>query len=145
MVHITKINLIGVRDDKKCRFCKSKHDCTKWCQYHDFRPVAEIYPMIRKGSITKWNYSWQFAKDITLLRQGFACFKCNAVIGQAPHDHEVHHIRHRKYNGSDHPRNLIALCIDCHKATFSSCIEKIQKEEMLTKKQNSYWKQLGAI
>lgn len=145
MIRVTKAKLEGIKDAKKCRFCKSKSDCKIFCQYHNFRPVAEIYPMVRKGSITKWNHSWQFAKDITLLRQGFTCFKCDAVIGKNPHDHEVHHIRHRKYNGSDHPRNLIALCLDCHKATLSTQVEKIQKEELLERKQNSYWKGLGAL
>lgn len=39
---------------------------------------------------------------------GRVCAGCGCVAC------EVHHIRPREYGGTDHPRNLIPLCRECH-------------------------------
>lgn len=51
---------------------------------------------------------WQVIRNATRMRDP-KCRICNRNPTQ-----EIHHIRPRFLNGSDHPRNLIGLCFDCH-------------------------------
>ena len=67
-------------------------------------------------------YKWQYQKSnrldenirkATIIRDGCKCQECgksNCVL-------EVHHIRARKYHGSDTIGNLITLCSRCHQKT----------------------------
>lgn len=54
------------------------------------------------------SYIWQAERKAVLLRDPI-CRICNQRKSA-----EVHHIRPRFLKGSDHPRNLIGLCLECH-------------------------------
>ena len=68
------------------------------------------------------SYSWQYQKSnrldenirkAVILRDGCKCMECgksNTVL-------EVHHIKPRRFNGSNTLDNLITLCSKCHQKT----------------------------
>jgi len=62
-------------------------------------PASEVY-----GS-----YFWPIVRDAVLERDKNTCQMCGST--NRP---EVHHIKERHDGGSDHPYNLITLCIYCH-------------------------------
>jgi RNA-directed DNA polymerase len=49
-----------------------------------------------------------------LIRDGWRCQQCGCSENL-----EVHHIRPRSKLGDDTGENLIALCVDCHRAMHS--------------------------
>ena len=53
--------------------------------------------------------SWQDAREAVLDRDDNQCRFCDAVS-----DLEVHHILPRRYEGPDHPENLVTVCQSCH-------------------------------
>ena len=59
-------------------------------------------------SIKVHNYNWYFWRAYALKRDGGICQECGAPAT------EVHHIRAKSEEGSDHPDNLISLCVYCH-------------------------------
>ncbi len=73
---------------------------------------------------------WKKISGSVLMRDGYSCRVCGrssieTVDSGTPYDKvhfslEVHHIIPRKDNGSDTFRNLITLCEECHRRTFSS-------------------------
>lgn len=50
---------------------------------------------------------------------GHICINCGLDA------EEVHHIRPRHYGGTDHPRNLIPLCKNCHDEIHRRLEEKV--------------------
>ena len=42
-------------------------------------------------------------------RDGYRCALCDNTRGL-----QIHHVMHRSQGGSDHPHNLICLCMYCH-------------------------------
>ena len=48
-----------------------------------------------------------------LDRDSYTCQRCGADLHNG--DAQLHHIVYRRYNGTDHPKNLITLCDHCHK------------------------------
>jgi hypothetical protein len=57
--------------------------------------------------ITEKNYRRQ-----TLLRDSYTCQNCEER--KSSEDLEVHHIHMQSKGGTDHPTNLITLCLHCH-------------------------------
>jgi 5-methylcytosine-specific restriction protein A len=59
-------------------------------------------------------YIWGRIRHYVLERDDYTCLRCGADLhnGQA----QVHHIIWRRYNGTDHPMNLMTVCDKCHKA-----------------------------
>ena len=66
-----------------------------------------------------YKYKWQYQKSnrldsnlriATIIRDDNTCKMC----GKTNTKIEVHHIKARKYGGSDSIHNLICLCADCH-------------------------------
>jgi hypothetical protein len=53
--------------------------------------------------------SWQDPREIVLDRDDNQCRFCDASS-----DLEVHHILPRRYEGPDHPENLVTVCQSCH-------------------------------
>lgn len=53
----------------------------------------------------------QAARRCVLKRDGHRCRACGKGVGL-----EAHHVVMRSLGGTDEPRNLIALCADCHQA-----------------------------
>jgi 5-methylcytosine-specific restriction endonuclease McrA len=58
---------------------------------------------------------WPRIRGMVLERDGECCQECGADLSRRPNYlREVHHIIPRIEGGSDHPRNLITLCNECH-------------------------------
>lgn len=66
--------------------------------YEPVTPYAQMF-----GS-----YYWQAVREAVLIRDNHRCKVCGAPA------EEIHHILFRCHGGTDHPRNLIAVCRPCH-------------------------------
>lgn len=64
-----------------------------------------------EGSQIMGSYWWPIVRDAVLERDG----KCQLCGHGRSSDLHVHHILPRHCGGSDHPQNLVTLCIPCHK------------------------------
>lgn len=65
---------------------------------------------IVEGSPVYGSYWWQIVRDAILDRDNNRCQLCGCQKKL-----HVHHIMPKRIGGSDHPVNLISLCIPCHK------------------------------
>lgn len=124
-----------------CPHCGKKHrseaniqNC-KWTM-EIFAALKNIDPPLPHG--TKEGFEgipeniqknmWGIISEKVRARDKFTCQKCDksevhtvvvqdeAYAVQRPH--EVHHIIPRIRGGSNHPKNLITLCHDCHSGTY---------------------------
>lgn len=60
--------------------------------------------------------AWRTIRDRVLERDGRRCRECGKNLAEAPSWFtEVHHLVPRSEGGSDHPSNLVTLCVMCHK------------------------------
>lgn len=92
--------------------------------------VSRIQDFSPEGDRSGDNLPWNRISQAVLLRDNFQCRVCErselgAVPGSAGFQKihfslEVHHIIPRKDKGSDSFRNLITLCEECHRKTFSN-------------------------
>src|SRR3954467_6298249 len=57
---------------------------------------------------------WREVKAIVRKRDGGHCRACSKHGRRKPGT-EVHHLLYRSHGGKDDARNLILLCMDCHK------------------------------
>lgn len=64
-----------------------------------------------EGSQIFGGYWWSLVRDAVLERDG----KCQLCGHERFSDLQVHHILPRHCGGSDHPMNLITVCVPCHK------------------------------
>jgi 5-methylcytosine-specific restriction protein A len=72
---------------------------------------------------------WPQMRSIALARDGRHCCACKRDLGTLPSWYtEVHHIRARRDGGSDHPINLITLCMECHGRLTDELMEKMHQE-----------------
>jgi len=87
------------------------------------------------GSRHKEYRSWPILMVLVLNRDGNKCVACGKPQKEIRYETEyeglhgdftyswsktnleVHHIIARKYGGTDHPTNLISLCLECHNKT----------------------------
>ena len=69
----------------------------------------------RRVGITARKGEWPALRRMIKERDGYRCTKCGRA-GKL----QVHHIKHLKDGGDDHPDNLTALCIDCHLSIHST-------------------------
>ena len=74
-------------------------------------------------------FTWTFgtgglwdAESRGILIRDEMCFICHERPSK-----EVHHIRPRFLHGSNHPRNLVGLCLECHDEIHRSIDNGIQK------------------
>lgn len=112
-----------MRKRVECEYCihatdcdlKSHPTCTR------FYVLEALQPNLKGGSTAKWDRSWKVTCHLVKLRDGIFCAKCK--IRKAS---EVHHIHPRKWGGSDHPRNLMHTCLDCHDALHTRYCEEIE-------------------
>lgn len=91
--------------------------------------IAEVTDFDPDGDRAGKSIPWQTISKAVLARDNYSCRICGGS-SLSPVDSstdfrkihfelEVHHIIPRKDGGSDTFRNLITLCEDCHKKTFS--------------------------
>jgi len=66
-------------------------------------------PAMRTGA-------WRMIRSGVIKRDGGKCRACGKDLSAVPSWlTEVHHVRPKAEGGSDHPSNLITLCVMCHK------------------------------
>jgi len=108
----------------KCRSCKAKLNKIK-------RAVAnnDLDALIKQGcydekgtdekvkcSEVYGSYWWPIVRAAVLKRDQMKCKMCGTRLhsDNGCTNYEVHHILPRHAGGSDHPFNLISLCVPCH-------------------------------
>lgn len=64
---------------------------------------------------------WERLRTYVLERDEYKCRKCGSAINV-----EVHHIKYPEVWGEEDPRDLIALCHDCHEELHKIDIERKQ-------------------
>jgi len=93
----------------------------KWINIQEFW-LEDVMIDIRAITDEYKSYSWQYQKTnrldenirkAVILRDGCKCMEC----GKQNTHLEVHHIRARRYQGSNTLKNLISLCVSCHQKT----------------------------
>jgi 5-methylcytosine-specific restriction endonuclease McrA len=58
------------------------------------------------------HWMWYHIRDFVLRRDEYTCQLCGEyVLGKA----QLHHIVWRSHNGTDHPKNLMVVCEECHR------------------------------
>jgi 5-methylcytosine-specific restriction protein A len=73
---------------------------------------------------------WPHMRSIALSRDGRRCCACGKDLKAMPSWYtEVHHIRARRNGGSDHPGNLITLCVECHGRLTDEMMRSMRVEE----------------
>ena len=116
-----------------CPHCGKKHrseaniqNC-KWTQeiYAALKNIDGPLPHGTKGGFEGIPENirknmWTIISDAVMERDKRTCQKCKKTETEndGPFGHEVHHIIPRARGGSDHPKNLITLCHDCHTETY---------------------------
>ena len=78
--------------------------------------------------------AWRKVRSAVIHRDDWTCQDCGRDMKGLPSWYlEVHHIRPRVVNGSDHPRNLKTLCLECHgRYTDALAGERTLAQETLT-------------
>lgn len=71
-------------------------------------------PDLVSGTSLFHPWSFQNTKKLAFKRDIGICRSCKSELNGT---YEVHHIRPRSRGGSDHPANLILLCLKCHNIT----------------------------
>jgi len=137
--------MVPKKENRFCTYCQlnilDECDRNSFCHGKYFRPSADIMPNKKSGSSQKWEYSWNFTRKLVLLRDRNTCIRCKRKKKAL----EIHHIKRREYNGSNHPRNLMTLCTECHNATKARPIDLIFMDELKKKKNLGYWKKIGVV
>jgi len=106
---------------KKDAVLRVLYQLNKWINIQEYY-LEDICIDIRAMTDGYKPYSWQYQKSnrldenlrrAAILRDGYKCRECgksNCIL-------EVHHIRAKRYGGSDTIGNLITLCSCCHQKT----------------------------
>lgn len=67
--------------------------------------------------------AWRMIRKGVIARDGGRCRICGKDLSKVPSWlTEVHHVQPRGEGGSDHPSNLITLCVMCHKRITADAI-----------------------
>ncbi len=72
-------------------------------------------PLLNGGTNKYHPWSFQNTKKLVFWRDLSICKCC----GKKTDNYEIHHIRSQVEGGSNHPQNLVLLCINCHNLTKS--------------------------
>lgn len=70
-------------------------------------------PIFNGGTDRVHPWTFQSTKTLVFWRDMGICRCC----GEKADEYEIHHIKPQCEGGSDHPTNLVLLCIDCHNIT----------------------------
>ena len=91
--------------------------------------LASVEDFDPEGEHDAKGIPWNKISKAVLMRDSYSCRICgksafSSLSGKTAHDQvhlsvQVHHIVPRKDNGANTFRNLITLCEDCHRKTFS--------------------------
>jgi hypothetical protein len=87
------------------------------------RPVMDAAPLAEGLPEKIWSSAWRIVRGRVVERDGHRCRACGKDLRGVPGwVTEVHHIRPRAEGGSDHPSNLLTLCVMCHKRITAACM-----------------------
>lgn len=111
---------MALRQNKPCRSktCTAiTRNANGYCDAHQRESSNWSKRDDRSGSTTARGYGhkWRLLRDQVLKRDLYLC-QCCKRAGRVSEAKEVDHIIAKAHGGSDHLRNLEALCRDCHKA-----------------------------
>jgi 5-methylcytosine-specific restriction endonuclease McrA len=126
--HMTHLDVCRTRVGfiERCRGCGGRHRgliealrCELACSVRrsfdeedegDLEDVCERLPPTMRAS------AWRMIRSGVIERDGGRCRLCGKDLSTVPSWlTEVHHVRPKAEGGSDHPSNLITLCVMCHK------------------------------
>lgn len=126
--HMTHLDVCRTRAGfiERCRGCGGRHrsltealscelSCTVKKSFDEedesaLVNICERLPPAMRAS------AWRMIRSGVIERDGGRCRLCGKDLSTVPSWlTEVHHIRPRAEGGSDHPSNLITLCVMCHK------------------------------
>jgi 5-methylcytosine-specific restriction protein A len=91
--------------------------------------------------------AWRAVRDRVVARDGRRCQECGKELGSVPAWlTEVHHIVPKAKGGSDHPSNLMTLCVMCHRrhtdemamADWES-LKSLDRYRIAERFQEGYW------
>lgn len=70
----------------------------------------------QRGTPSERGYgkAWQPIRAAVLMRDGYKCVRCGALVGHRKGDAHVDHIRSKARGGTDDMANLQTLCRPCH-------------------------------
>jgi hypothetical protein len=79
-------------------------------------PEGSVEPLLERQMPSRLRQrAWRKVRSAVIERDRWTCQDCGRELKGLPSWYlEVHHIRPRVANGSDHPRNLKTLCLECH-------------------------------
>lgn len=73
--------------------------------------------------------NWFNTRDYVFNRDGYCCQMCKESLNDLTLS--IHHIKPRKKGGTNHPKNLISLCVRCH--------DIAEEYEMSKRSMLQYW------
>jgi len=131
--------------DGKCTLCGARHRSERTFRYckakHEFqRKIKKLENASKNGTREEWikdwdlirGWYWPQLKDAIKERDGGKCVRCGSNGTETTYGEDwtwlrldVHHIIPRSQGGSDHPKNLMTQCFDCHKETFENIDSRI--------------------
>lgn len=92
--------------------------------------ITQVNDFLPEGDAEGKSLKWPMVSKAVLIRDGYSCRVCGrsdftnfSTADQYNKVHlavQVHHIVPKKNGGKDTFRNLITLCEDCHRKTFSN-------------------------
>jgi hypothetical protein len=103
---------------RKFDFAVIRHDTLRRTAMHMLRRQIKLgycdagTDAVIEGSSVFGSFWWPIVRDAVLERDGYGCQLCGSTKTDELH---VHHILPRHRGGSDHPVNLVVVCIPCHK------------------------------
>lgn len=56
----------------------------------------------------EWTNYWATLRSAVMMYYDYECYICKRYAG------EIHHVCPRQFGGTDHPSNLVPLCMKCH-------------------------------
>lgn len=126
-----------------CKYCEKFRMCGKTdCDGKEFSAGPTVSPNYGYGSTMKTLLSWARVKKLVYLRQDGNCSICKEPL--LIRKWHAHHIREKWAGGSNHPKNIIGLCEQCHANTLGSHNRAIM-EQLERRKYNKFWKKIEVI
>lgn len=85
-------------------------------------------PMGERAALAMRASAWRMIRRGVIARDGGRCRICGKDLSRVPSWlTEVHHVQPRSEGGSDHPSNLITLCIMCHRRITTDAILTVDR------------------
>lgn len=151
----TRTKVTRARSDHlgSCEVCGHRHDLVEeQMSCHLERRIGSVLKEIgppegsREPLLDDWyprsmrERAWRRVRGAVIDRDARTCRDCGKDLMKYPGWYtEVHHIIAVVDGGSDHPSNLITLCVECHRAlTDDKCRQSPSQRPSLEKEGNSH-------